>query len=102
MLAADAVVAVEIPDNDEPMGTLLVMAPRSAVKVEIRDLSSGTLIKSVPLGNGAGTVQLRAAEDMQLRAFDAAGALWAHGVTPLPEPDVPSERSMPETTENWD
>ena len=76
-------------------------ARRSAVKVEIRDTSSGALIKSVPLGNGAASVQLRAAEDMQLKAFDAAGAVVGTGVTPLPKPVVPSELFMPETSENW-
>jgi hypothetical protein len=100
VLAADAVVAVDIPNDDSRRG-LLVVAPRSAVRVEIRDPSSNALLESAALVAGAGTVSLRAAEDMVLRAFDADGKLVGTGVTPLPKPAVPSELSMPETTQNW-
>jgi hypothetical protein len=101
VLAANAVVALDVPDNG-PADTMLVLGPPSAVKVEFRDTSSGALIRSVPLGGGAALVQLRAAEDMQLKAFDADGSMVGVGVTPLPKPAGPSELFMPETSEDWD
>ncbi|GIH03346.1 hypothetical protein Rhe02_14130 [Rhizocola hellebori] len=100
VLAPDAVVALDVPDSGS-VDTMLVLGPPSAVKLEIRDLFSGVLLQSVPLANGVAVVRMRAAEDMWLHTFNAAGELVGFGVTPLPKPEGPSELSMPETTENW-
>jgi hypothetical protein len=69
--------------------------------MELRDASSGALLKSVPLSSGVSTVSHRAAEDLVLRAFDASGALVGTGVFPLPRSTATPEWEMPETTENW-
>ncbi len=101
VLAADAVVAMDIPDDGVADG-VLVVAPPSAVNLEIRDRASGALLTSVPLAKGAALVPMRAAEDMVLRAFDASGSQIGTGVFPLSKPSVPSELFMPETMENWE
>ncbi len=68
--------------------SMLLLAPRSATTVQVRD-RAGKLLDTVALAGGVGTTLQRNDGTYTLRALNAAGAVVGEGTYPLPSEHLP-------------
>ncbi len=95
-LSADSSI-VTIAPQLWPGDLHLVLAPRNATRLEVRDLQ-GNVLSTTPMGAGVASIELAPGQKVNLRAFDEAGNVVGTGAAPLPAPTPPDD---PERIENW-